>query len=200
MSEYRGLNKLKCFSDLNHDRGCMATGSPSMKGIRKWAAMRKEPYTELGISRVPCQRCGEPSHHQWQICATGNLWCGVCVECDIALNKMVIEFMGLPKKVGRVYAATQRVLYNPKSSKPAKMKKGLSMAQRNRKWNIMTSGIASCAVHTAPPCTVYGTKPRVARWWASVTANNVRREYSKKRDAERKIKITLIARFFGNPA
>ena len=58
--------------------------------------MRRKKYTELGISRVPCERCGEPSITQWQICATGNKWAGVCAECDVALNEMVVVFMGLP--------------------------------------------------------------------------------------------------------
>ena len=65
--------------------------------------MRRKKYTELGISRVPCERCGAPSTNQWQICATGNQWAGVCTECDISLNEMVVAFMGLPKILATKY-------------------------------------------------------------------------------------------------
>lgn len=62
--------------------------------------MRRKPYTEIGIRRVPCMRCGSPSSRQWQICSLGNQWVGVCSKCDIALNRMVLRFMGVsPKEV-----------------------------------------------------------------------------------------------------
>lgn len=95
--------------------------------------MRREPYTERGIGAVPCQRCGKPSATQWQICATGNQWAGVCVECDIALNALVVEFMGLPTKLTRTYAAAKRVLHNPANSKRAKTARGSAMTQRNKR-------------------------------------------------------------------
>ena len=60
--------------------------------------MRKKPYTEIGIKRVPCFRCGKPSSQQWQICALNNEYKGVCNDCDFELNKIVLEFMGIPKK------------------------------------------------------------------------------------------------------
>ena len=94
------------------------------------ANMRREPYTERGISKTPCLRCGEPSTQQWQICATGSRWAGVCVECDIKLNEMVIEFMGLPKKIIRSYAASMRTLYNPENSKRAKGARGEALTMR----------------------------------------------------------------------
>lgn len=55
--------------------------------------MRRIPYTEKGISRVPCLRCGQPSSQQWQICSLGNKWVGVCSKCDIELNRLVLIFM-----------------------------------------------------------------------------------------------------------
>lgn len=58
--------------------------------------MRSKPYTAIGIRRVPCCRCMNPSRFQWQICADGNQWRGVCLDCDIALNRTVLEFMGFP--------------------------------------------------------------------------------------------------------
>jgi len=56
--------------------------------------MRKKPYTEIGISRVPCLRCKKPSTQQWQICADNNQYRGICTECDIKLNEMTLKFMG----------------------------------------------------------------------------------------------------------
>ena len=61
--------------------------------------MRYKPYTEKGISRVPCERCGKPSSQQWQICAIGNKWAGVCTDCDIELNRLVLEFMWKPGRL-----------------------------------------------------------------------------------------------------
>jgi len=58
--------------------------------------MRTNPYTEIGIKRVPCFRCGKPSKYQWQICALGNKWAGLCVNCDIDLNGLVVRFMRIP--------------------------------------------------------------------------------------------------------
>ncbi len=57
--------------------------------------MRKKPYTEIGIKRVPCLRCGKPSSRQWQICSLGNRYAGVCTKCDIELNELVLKFMGI---------------------------------------------------------------------------------------------------------
>lgn len=59
--------------------------------------MRKKPYTEIGISRMKCFRCGKPANQQWQICSNGNLYCPICDKCDIELNKIVLKFMGFRK-------------------------------------------------------------------------------------------------------
>ena len=71
---------------------------------------RREPYTAIGIRRVPCSRCGEPSAHQWQVCAIDNRWLGVCVECDIGLNRVALDFMRVPGAEALVaaYAHKQR--------------------------------------------------------------------------------------------
>jgi len=55
---------------------------------------RKKPYTEKGIGRVPCARCGMPSTQQWSICALDNRYLGVCDKCDMLLNTTVLQFMG----------------------------------------------------------------------------------------------------------
>ncbi len=57
---------------------------------------RRKPYTDIGIKRVPCFRCGKPSVQQWQICSLGNEYHGVCTKCDIKLNKLVLKFFSVP--------------------------------------------------------------------------------------------------------
>ena len=54
------------------------------------------PYTEEEISKVPCSRCGGISQQQWNICSDpdGNVYRAICTECDIELNRLVLEFMG----------------------------------------------------------------------------------------------------------
>jgi hypothetical protein len=57
--------------------------------------VRKEPYTEIGIKRMACFRCGsKPSYATWSICADGNRARPVCWECDCALNEMVLRWAG----------------------------------------------------------------------------------------------------------
>lgn len=57
---------------------------------------RKKPYTQRGVEQLPCCRCGGPAHHQWNVCADNNLYRPICLPCDIALNKMVLRWMGDP--------------------------------------------------------------------------------------------------------
>ena len=66
---------------------------PTFKG-------RRQPYTERGISRVPCARCGAPSVHQWQVCANGSRYLGICEGCDIDLNRLALDFMGVDNAEG----------------------------------------------------------------------------------------------------
>ena len=55
--------------------------------------MRKTPYTEDEIIKQPCYRCGQPATQQWQICADNNVFRPICVECDIELNELVLDFV-----------------------------------------------------------------------------------------------------------
>lgn len=57
---------------------------------------RRRPYTQIGIRRKPCVRCGAPAWTQWQICADGRVYRVLCWPCDIALNRMVLEWAGFP--------------------------------------------------------------------------------------------------------
>lgn len=63
----------------------------------KWDQRRKQPYTEIGIRRCKCIRCGKPARFQWQICSDGNYWRPICAACDVALNRLVLEFMRHPR-------------------------------------------------------------------------------------------------------
>lgn len=58
---------------------------------------RREPYTEIGIRRLDCARCGEHrATSQWNCCANGNRWVALCTECDVALNELTLEWLGHP--------------------------------------------------------------------------------------------------------
>jgi hypothetical protein len=54
---------------------------------------RKKPYTQIGISRMPCVRCGKPAHVQWQICADDRLYRTLCRSCDVELNELVMRWV-----------------------------------------------------------------------------------------------------------
>lgn len=72
---------------------------------------RKTPYTEQGIKRLPCVRCGKPSVQQWQACSDG-LCRPICVACDVELNRRVLTFMRDPdvdEKIQRYEAQLQEV-------------------------------------------------------------------------------------------
>ena len=72
--------------------------------------MRRKPYTEKGIARVPCMRCAKPSTQQFRICAFDNKWAGVCIDCDIQLNQMVLRFMGVSDKDANDLIETYKAL------------------------------------------------------------------------------------------
>lgn len=57
----------------------------------KLPSTRRKEYTEAGIKRVPCAKCGQPSAHQWRICSTSQ-WTAVCKTCDEEINRMVAEW------------------------------------------------------------------------------------------------------------
>lgn len=59
------------------------------------------PYTETGIRRVKCYRCkARPATQQWNICADApgsRIYRAVCTECDIDLNRLVLDWLGDPE-------------------------------------------------------------------------------------------------------
>ena len=48
---------------------------------------RRRPYTDRGITRVPCIKCGAPSVAQWHVCSDRK-WYGVCDHHDKELNRI----------------------------------------------------------------------------------------------------------------
>lgn len=68
--------------------------------------MRRVPYTERGLSRVQCTRCGGRSVAQWgaKACAAGGEtgYYGLCAACDVALNAMLLRFLGVEGAEGLV--------------------------------------------------------------------------------------------------
>ena len=56
--------------------------------------MRTKPYTEIGIKKLKCFRCGNQANQQWNICADKGQFRPICKECDIKLNELVLKFMG----------------------------------------------------------------------------------------------------------
>lgn len=71
---------------------------------------RKQPYTESGIRRAPCARCGAPSRSQWQICADGNVFRGICQPCDVTMNALVMRFVFGRFREADIAAYRERVL------------------------------------------------------------------------------------------
>lgn len=64
---------------------------------------RRAPYTTLGIRRLPCFRCGgKPAVYQWQACSDGRLYRPLCAACDVALNEMVLRWMGDPDAESKI--------------------------------------------------------------------------------------------------
>lgn len=76
----------------------------------KLVKRRKQPYTLAGIRQLKCMRCGSPAFSQWQVCADRNNYRPLCKACDIALNAMVLDWMGHPKakELTRAYATKLR--------------------------------------------------------------------------------------------
>lgn len=70
---------------------------------------RAKPYSASGIRRIPCARCGQPSHQQWQICADGNRYRGICVGCDVALNDLVLRFVKDPERQTKMRKYREKV-------------------------------------------------------------------------------------------
>jgi hypothetical protein len=72
--------------------------------------MRRKPYTEIGIRRVPCTRCRLPGRFQWQICADGRAYRTLCARCDVELNELVMRWVWGDAREGDLQRYRERVL------------------------------------------------------------------------------------------
>jgi hypothetical protein len=64
---------------------------------------RKKPYSEVGVRRLPCVRCGKPAHAQWNVCADGP-YRPIRKACDLKLNRVVLRFMKDPDAEAKIKA------------------------------------------------------------------------------------------------
>lgn len=67
---------------------------------------RLKPYTERGLKRLTCSRkgCTRKAAAQWSACADGNIQRPLCSECDIDLNRLVLQWIGDPEWVAKISA------------------------------------------------------------------------------------------------
>lgn len=74
---------------------------------------RFTPYTARGIKRVPCARCGKPSHAWWNVCAdkigSRTQYRGLCLECDIGLNEVAMRYVFGSEREADITAYAQSV-------------------------------------------------------------------------------------------
>lgn len=54
-----------------------------------------EPIPLDELWDVPCIRCGSPSQCQWAVCANDGNHLPLCLDCDIALNRLVLCFLNI---------------------------------------------------------------------------------------------------------
>ena len=74
-----------------------------MLRIKQKVNGRRKPYTQTGIRRLKCVRCGNQAEFTWQICSDGNLHRPICRECDIKLNEMVLKWAGFDDWQEKMY-------------------------------------------------------------------------------------------------
>lgn len=55
--------------------------------------MRAREYTNRGITRCKCIRCGKQASDSWSACSVNNKWMPVCKRCDYQLNRLALNFM-----------------------------------------------------------------------------------------------------------
>jgi NAD-dependent SIR2 family protein deacetylase len=54
-----------------------------------------EPIELDALWGTACVRCGAPSQCQWAICANDGRYLPLCLDCDIALNRVVLAFLNV---------------------------------------------------------------------------------------------------------
>jgi NAD-dependent SIR2 family protein deacetylase len=81
--------------------------------LKKKRPGRRAPYTERGIRRLRCVRCGEQASQQWRACADG-LWRPICTDCDVLLNRLALFFMADPEAEEKIDRYMEQQLLKPK--------------------------------------------------------------------------------------
>jgi hypothetical protein len=66
--------------------------------------------TVAQIRRRKCGRCGSrPGYAQWHVCSDNHVNHVLCADCDIALNKLVLEWAGVPDAKATIARYRRRV-------------------------------------------------------------------------------------------
>lgn len=86
-----------------------------------WAIARTTPYTDSGVKRMSCARCGDKASAQWNVCADKGKFRPICTDCDIELNALVLDWFGHPMKDELMNAyATDQLSNRTQASNEAK--------------------------------------------------------------------------------
>ena len=65
--------------------------------------MRTKPFTDIGVRRLKCIRCGAQATAQWNACADGE-YRPICEDCDVKLNALVLAWMKIPNAARKIKA------------------------------------------------------------------------------------------------
>lgn len=70
----------------------------------------KKPRTTKQMFDARCMvpGCGNPAVHQWSSCANGNRYVAVCLNCDWAVNELLLAFMRIPHRASLMAAYRRR--------------------------------------------------------------------------------------------
>jgi len=65
---------------------------------------KDKPYTKKGIRKAPCVRCDDEKHgheklacYQVHVDAEPGWWRPLCESCALALQRLMLEFLGVPE-------------------------------------------------------------------------------------------------------
>lgn len=87
-------------------------------------ARGRPPYSSDGIARLMCSRagCDRKAYATWGACADDNVQRPLCAECDVEVNRIVLDWMGDPAAAAkmavyeaRVTETVGRPLYAPRA-------------------------------------------------------------------------------------
>lgn len=98
---------------VDRERGVIVAHKGSRGPFKRVAHARRRPYTVIGIRRVTCayRGCRRKGYASWQICADGRVFRVLCFIHDIALNRLVLEWVGdrnVERKLAKYAAAVIR--------------------------------------------------------------------------------------------